>query len=177
MACPVKRWLRERGYWVARGDPDDGGGGPLTHVFLDGGRARVPPGEPASRLLDVYAECCASSGVHLVERAHGTYRMFADLDVPPAALEGTTTLEGLVARALLGAPKELASPCAVCLRHPRAPGDKGGAHVVWADVPVDDATLCPAEESNVLQELQARVAAAERASDASAAAHPSACPL
>lgn len=134
-AARLREWLRARGFWVEAGAAA-GDAGPLTHVFLDGGRARVPlcaRGE----LLDQYAALAPGGGLYAVERAVGTYRMFADFDVAGDAA-ARADLGALLARSLACLPAPLRrGTVAVCSR--RAAG-KAGLHLVWADAWVDDPT-------------------------------------
>ena len=128
----------------------------LTHVFLNGGRARVPD-EHRPGFLDAYAQD-VEDGVPLyaVERTAafgGVYRMFADLDVkappPPPDDDAAAPREKkqarmrrLLAVALECVPPELRKgSVTVCYRRGGADASgKTGAHMVWSDaVMVDDA--------------------------------------
>ncbi len=126
----------------ATGKVGVGGGGDdrvITHVFLDGGKASVPAAA-RTELLEAYAkDIAAGRVVHAVERtiAGGSYRMFADIDLPTPA-----DLSSVVWRALDALPAALkeSGDIVVCTRSVH--GGKTGAHLVWEgdDVRVDDPT-------------------------------------
>ena len=136
-------WLRSKGYWID-GQADKSARASLTHVFLNGGKACLPP-EARAEFLDVYARIVASGGassLYAVERSGTTYRMFADMDVPLP--EGTTNAEGdalireILGVALANVPTVLrAGDVTLCSRP--SSGGKVGAHLIWSDaLRVDD---------------------------------------
>lgn len=147
---PLTAWLRAEGLWVAAGSaPPDGA--PLTHVFLDGGKASVPPAR-AREFLDQYARALvAGEALYAVERVHGgSYRMFADFDVPLDLMVGASPenqgesleepgawLRSVVREALASAPPQLSKGAVVVCCRSAAAG-KTGAHLVWQDLYVDD---------------------------------------
>jgi hypothetical protein len=112
----------------------------ITHVFLDGGKASVPAAA-RTELLEAYSmDVAAGRVVHAVERtiAGGSYRMFADIDLPSPG-----DLTSVVRRALEALPAALkeSGDVVVCTRSVH--GGKTGAHLVWDggdDVRVDDRT-------------------------------------
>ena len=129
----------------------------LTHTFLDGGCAYVPP-RLAGAFLGAFAEAVAAGRAPAVaERAVGVYRMFADLDIksPSEGADDDGLAELVLARCLPHLPSALCRPGAeivVCTR-PVTPfggtqsvktGAEGaqsvktGAHLYWSDVWVDD---------------------------------------
>jgi hypothetical protein len=131
-------WLKGQGYWVPAGAPSAG----LTHVFLNGGKARVPA-HARSDFLDVYADAVHhDERLYVVERALATYRMFADLDVRLAdggCERAQRELEAIIEVALSSLPQPLRrSSVSVSVRG--LSGGKTGAHLVWEDAVVDDGT-------------------------------------
>jgi hypothetical protein len=113
-----------------------------THVFLDGGKAFVPP-ESSRAFLEAYAEDVRrGTPLYVVERTCGhSYRMFADFDiyVDDTKLQ-TTHLPTLLELALLEFPdcdvQSDSDEVIICLRE--LSGGKTGAHLVWRDLRVDD---------------------------------------
>jgi hypothetical protein len=146
----MRGWLKEQGFWVEtaaagarRRAPPPAGSEPqtLTHVFLNGGRARVPP-EAHDAFLAAYIDALMRGEVlHLVERAHGTYRMFADLDVraPSEMVRADDVLKTAITHALRCLPPLLrvaaGDDILVLVRRGAA---KAGAHLVWPELYVDD---------------------------------------
>lgn len=155
-------WLRARKYWVAatpKGavkQQQQQQQPPLTHVFLNGGRACVPA-EARGEFLDAYADVVSAGGcsaLYAVERSGTEYRMFADFDVPLASIDSRTSIQNIVDRALAHAPGRLREGrVAVCLRP--AHDAKVGAHLVWSDVRVDDAIAVAARDEWVASLVKA----------------------
>lgn len=133
----LSSWLRKHGYWVSSTDKTDR---VLTHVFLDGGKASVPSCARQD-FLDVYAQTVdAGQRIYAVERAHGTYRMFADLDVKcvdKCAADADAIMTALTDIALRSLPGPLRVGTVVVCRRAYADG-KIGAHWVWPGAYVDD---------------------------------------
>jgi len=178
----LRSWLKASGHWVLAGSTT---AAPITHVFLDGGKASVPaearhgPGA----LTSAYArDVAAGRPLYAVERTHvgGTYRMFADMDVPLAAPEdgdddgddadpdeGWDSLEllSVVGRALAALPKELTpgekgvGEIVVCTR--RWQDGKTGAHLIWEGLRVDDRTASALRGAWVARLAEAEPEAAE----------------
>ena len=139
----VKAWLAGRGLMIERsksGSTDAVDSRPITHVFLDGGKASVPTKERSD-----FMDACAAQIAHNAHPFHGVertvcgraYRMFADLDVPPGA-----NLGELLPHALSQLPEAMrVGTVVVCRRRHAPPGAKKGVHLVWSDdaLLVDDA--------------------------------------
>ena len=147
----LNTWLRSSGFWVAPGRPS-AGAPPLTHVFLNGGKAVVPDASRAE-FLDTYAAAVASGGspqLFVVERSGIEYRMFADFDVPYGKdgiddEGGTARMHDLVEHAMCNLPMHLrVGSVAMCMR----PAHKGkiGAHFVWSDLRVGDEAALDARD-------------------------------
>jgi hypothetical protein len=140
LMATLSEWLRKKGFWVAGGQATHA---PLTHVFLNGGKACVPS-EARDDFLDAYAGIVASGRTNTlfaVERSGNTYRMFADFDVPLPSLsvmEGDALIRHILDIAMDNLPDVLrVGHVTVCLRP--AHGGKVGAHLVWSDdLRVDD---------------------------------------
>lgn len=142
----VTSWLRQNGYWVSASTrkPTAAGQQPLTHVFLNGGKASVPD-EVLPQLLGLYAEVVSSdrNDLYMVERTphNGKYRMFCDFDIPlkPGEdVDGNDRLREVLESAFAHIPTRLHGFCfTLCVR--QAHGGKVGAHLIWPDVAVDDA--------------------------------------
>jgi hypothetical protein len=143
----LKQWLRQSGHWVFGSDSTHHANKPITHVFLDGGKASVPSTDLAAYFSRCAADVAAGRPIHVVERTHagGSYRMFADLDVHFDRVEAVDVdedwdrrlLEGVLGRAIRSLPPELAGrSCVVCTR--RWESGKTGAHLIWDGVRVDD---------------------------------------
>lgn len=151
MAEPLDVWLKRRGLWVSAA-ADSSSIRPVTHVFLDGGKASIVRPEDREAFMAVYAKnVAAGRPMHAVERTVGaSYRMFVDIDLPlpPEATPASCcsrqqhrhTLIDVVRAALSSAPPELrVGRVSVCTRS--AHDQKTGAHLVWSDVArVDDRT-------------------------------------
>lgn len=133
---PLYRWLRECGFW--------GCGDPITHVFLDGGKASVP---------DSHAQAFASEYVRALEAGHEQYavemktpifRLFLDLDIKTEVPWEEARLLEIVA-CIQGAVREVfpgnASDLVVCTTPTRdvAGSDglkKQGMHLHWSAIAV-----------------------------------------
>jgi hypothetical protein len=80
---PLIDWLKKRGYWVPYSNIDNGGKKqPLTHVFLNGGKASVP--DSARREFnEKYVDSLLSGHDQFaVERTVGdVFKMFVDIDI------------------------------------------------------------------------------------------------
>lgn len=151
----AKTWLRRSGYWIPSTPSKDKRKQEVSHVFLDGGKAFVPPdkrgfveGPDAGSygFLDAYTmDLVAGRPLHVVERTFGpkgSYRMFADFDIalPEVSGDPEAFLMSTVERALSALPRDspMRSPFVVCTRRWR--DDKIGAHIIWSDeVRVNDA--------------------------------------
>lgn len=146
---PLRRWLRAHDYWVTSAPgisvlssapraperPAAGERRPLTHVFLNGGKASVPDAARADFALE-YANCLlAGHAQHVVERIVGDrFRMFADIDFgkDDAALD--VDVERVVLEVLRAMP--LDADAVVLLRkspsvETTSDDRKRGAHIVW----------------------------------------------
>lgn len=126
-------WLVRSGYWIYATDRTT----VPSHVSLSGGKMNVPPSmrsDPDSPfLLSMARDIVAKVPVHVVERtyANGTYRMFADLDIPTDDKD-PGLLIGVLNRAIDALPDTLCVfPIVVCTRKWR--DGKVGAHLVWGD--------------------------------------------
>lgn len=153
-------WLKHNGLWISSSTRDDAQtqaqaqARTVTHVFLDGGKASVGPAHREAFHLACAADLVAGRPLYVVERTirGGSYRMFADFDVPlsllrlPPDADGGAELIGArlmaaVRRALELAPPQLrVGEVVVCTR--RAHEGKTGAHLTWQDdrARVDDRT-------------------------------------
>ena len=135
-----KRWLRAQGCWVSAtsSTANSASRGPITHVFLDGGKAAAPPALRAGALVDAYAAhvSCAAMPLHAVERTvgGGTYRFFADFDVR----DDSVPIAEVVRAALACLPDALVGRSVVVCTRGWLDG-KTGAHLVWGDARVGDA--------------------------------------
>lgn len=136
MACDIREWLVQHACWATAHDDE-----PLTHVLLDGGRARVPL-SLRDEFLKAYAshvDGARTSGRRwpcVVERTVGTYRMFADFDVKDVSV---SSVRDIVETAIRHAPSKLRTGSGVTLlTRTSSAGGKTGAHLVWRDVYVTD---------------------------------------
>ena len=144
----MKRWMQTEGLWVPARDKSS----IATHLFLDGGKARVSTPDAALRFYDKYARDILrdKSPQFLVEKiSEPSFRMFLDLDLK--VRHGVETDE-FVDRILETLPAALrVGRLVVCLRRSAStdsrlsggfgePNDKaGGAHLVWQDLVVESA--------------------------------------
>ena len=131
----MQPWLVKSGHWIYSTDRTS----VPSHVMLCGGKMKIPsdmrsaPDSPF--LLSMAREIACSNPVHVVERtfARGTYRMFADLDVPREdPFEASEFLSELLERAVGDLPDELCVfPILICTR--KWHDGKIGAHLIWND--------------------------------------------
>ena len=133
--CPLIEWLRQRGYWVTGKQQQT-----LTHVFLNGGKANVPP-EGLDEFYTLYASVVASgtNSLYAVERTPrgALYRMFSDFDIALPTSEDNGFLHTVLDEAFLHVPSRLCGEAfTLCVR--QAHGNKVGAHMVWPGIAVDD---------------------------------------
>ena len=151
---PFTSWLRARGHWIARtGDTRT-----PTHVFLDGGKAAIPP----SALPAMYEQysMCLQRGIdqHCVERVPHTFRFFVDVDL---SLEAHSRYGNTLVQQLIPVACDLldchSGTVVVCGKHATGPAAlaKGGFHLIFEDVAVDRATA-----ECVLQECLHRITCA-----------------
>lgn len=107
--------------------------------MLTGGKMNIPANmrsDPDSPfLLSMAREISVSNPIHVVERtfARGSYRMFADLDVPREdPFEASEFLMDLLERSIAALPEELSVfPILICTR--KWHDGKIGAHLIWSD--------------------------------------------
>ena len=137
----MQQWLVKSGHWIYSTDRTS----VPSHVMLSGGKMKIPANmrsDPDSPfLLSMAREIASGVPVHVVERtfARGTYRMFADLDVPREDPdEASEFLMDLLERAFTALPEELCVfPIVICTR--KWHDGKIGAHLIWNDdLRVDD---------------------------------------
>ena len=129
----MQPWLVRSGYWIYATDRTT----VPSHVSLSGGKMNIPPNmrsDPDSPfLLTMARDIVSKNPVHVVERTYknGTYRMFADLDIPTDDPD-PEILFGILNRAIGALPKPLqVFPIVVCTRKWR--DGKVGAHLVWGN--------------------------------------------
>ena len=129
----MQDWLRERGWWAARGhgsrqqQPTE-----PTHLFLDGGVAYVPDDSNGTFLNEYAARVARGARICACERRTRVFRMFLDLDVRllvPAAAAGAC--EGLGPRDLA----RLAGEVLACAAQFFADADAAGEVVVCSTQP------------------------------------------
>ena len=149
MSGHVYEWLRERGYHARDAAV-------ATHLFLDGGKARVPD-EAAPAFLNAYAASLVRWPAQrpcIVERRTPVFRMFLDLDTRFLSREALARFSPCLARMsdfmdrAIGA-SESWQAIACAASEPRVeagaaagspPVIKSGFHVVWPAVLVTQAT-------------------------------------
>lgn len=135
---PFKDWLRRRGFWTPVGSAPQGR---LTHVFLDGGRACVPP-SAMRELTEAYADAIlAGYAQHVVEcPPKGRMRMFVDIDSKhmPSSLgeEGKGAGDRAVVQDVLNVarrrfPDGTGKSAVVCLKKNTQGQLGGGIHIIW----------------------------------------------
>jgi hypothetical protein len=140
----MRAWLRDAGLWEAG----------QSHVFLDGGRAAIPPARHAE-FWDAYARSLkAGEPLRVVERVdpEAGFHMFMDVDV--ASHDDRALAERLVCELLVPTASSLlgdgngTSPLRVIVcGKPETCKHKPGLHVVWPGLVVDrDTALCVREE-------------------------------
>jgi hypothetical protein len=149
----VKSWLIKKGYMIPKGSSSS----PITHVFLDGGKACVPL-DALDELFDVFVNALArGESVALVERlsASPTYyndskfRMFMDIDISKAL--DIASLREIVTNIATALPSSLmectmtitVSKCsseilgngtgAVAATSTKPEIDRCGLHLVWCE--------------------------------------------
>lgn len=132
----LNAWLKSQGYYGK-----SGGGNASSHLFLDGGIARVPE-DMTSTFNNVYAASLFRGEVaFVVEKKTPTFRMFLDLDMRsrnPVTPDAVLLLTRLVARTVVDffrLPEDRARTI-VCLSEPSwtpTTGWKTGAHVSWPE--------------------------------------------
>lgn len=137
--APLRQASLENGWWVPAGGAAPT---PLTHVFLNGGRLSVwPPSEESdAAFARAYAQDIACGRpTYVVERSlrGGSYRFFADFDLPPGDPEtDAMDIEEILRVSLRQLPAPLMSgTVTVCVRVPLTLEHKGkrGAHLIWDD--------------------------------------------
>ena len=75
-AAPLSRWLRENGFYVFAQKNK-----PLTHVFLNGGKASVPDSARAVFNTKYVESYLLGYELYVVERAiNDRFKMFVDID-------------------------------------------------------------------------------------------------
>jgi hypothetical protein len=128
---PLYSWLRKEGHWIAK----NANTAP-THVFLDGGKAHIPPSAiPA--FFKLYTECVkAGDTQYAVERIQtDRFRMFVDLDLQPQV--DHRRIAKLVTRAVSEVLLESDQSSAVVACMKLSDESKGGLHLIWEHVLVD----------------------------------------
>lgn len=150
---PLYSWLRKEGYWIAKNSRDA-----PTHVFLDGGKARIPPSAIPS-FFKLYTECI-KSGVtqYTVERIQtDRFRMFVDLDLQPQIdhRQIAELVTKVVSDVLLE--NDQSSSVVACMK--RSDETKGGLHLIWEHVLVnaDIARMVRKEAINRLVEAEGSI--------------------
>ena len=142
---PLKSWLIQRGFWVFAGTRTDDH---LSHVFLDGGKACVPP-SAIETFFSVYSEAVLSGNVmHVVECApKSRMKMFLDVDakhLPTCDALGFASIldfEKAIAKRIIEIAHhnidDLGGNAVVCLKHAKNSHlcgfVGGGIHIVWTD--------------------------------------------
>ena len=131
----MQQWLIKSGHWIYSTDRAT----VPSHVMLSGGKIAIPANmrsDPDSPfLLSMARDIVENRPIHVVERTfvRGTYRMFADLDIPredPA--DAPEFLMALLDRAIGALPEDLCVfPIVICTR--KWYDGKIGAHLVWSD--------------------------------------------
>jgi hypothetical protein len=131
-----KHVLRTRGWLLRAGEKDK----PVTHLFLDGGRASVPD-DDAGLFLNIYATAISKKErLAVVEVRTPVFKLFLDLD---ARVQKGTPYDfepffERVASAVLDFFCVTESPClVVCSTDPKDESDdiqKCGFHLIWTNV-------------------------------------------
>jgi hypothetical protein len=148
----------------------------LTHLFLDGGKARVPR-EHLPAFWEAYTtyNVLASSSTttsgqepclqHAVEKVGPTFKMFMDLDIPATVYSHFGDDAQAIARALLEEVPDRAAVGSVILLErigapkkvltPKGSTPKVGVHLVWTSLVVDEANA-RSIRGDVIDRLSAR---------------------
>ena len=129
-------WLQERGWWLHRGSTET-----PTHLFLDGGKARVPD-DMGTTFLNAYANNIVRGYLpSIAEQRTPIFKMFMDLDIKISPdddgyVSNTRDVIMFVfQQASLFFQEDEA--CVTILTTPPKPGDgftKAGVHLVWTNV-------------------------------------------
>lgn len=135
-------WLQERGWWLHRGTTET-----PTHLFLDGGKARVPD-DMGATFLNAYANNIVRGDLpSIAEQRTPIFKMFMDLDIKVApdddacATKTRDTVMFVCQQASLFFKEDDA--CVTVLTTPHKPGEgfvKAGVHLVWTNVYVTSST-------------------------------------
>lgn len=136
-ANPLYAWLKEQGFWLSAGDTS---ARPITHLFLDGGKAHVPD----DKTIEFYQEyaSCIRKGIpqYVVEQRTPAFRLFIDVDIRSKFPLPQDMIERMSA-CLYGCSREFFAPLSssmiVCLAPDRQLPDgmhKTGIHLHWPRV-------------------------------------------
>jgi Prim-pol 4 len=132
----IYKWLKSQGYWVSYKD----GTSDVSHLFLEGGKAAVPP-EMTGAFNNAYAAMLARQEVmYVVEKKPQVFKLVFDLDMRVASpIEQGQVLE--LSTAVHQAVKEFYGMAScdmiVCNCEPKKGKGtqwKMGAHLVWPTI-------------------------------------------
>ena len=152
------QWIRDSGWWMARGDSGGSGAKP-THLLLSGGRVCVP-NESAGAFLNAYAIAVVKGAEPcVVELRTSVFRMFLDLDIKTpedSPLDFEAAVMPIIQKRATEFFDEDEPRAIVCVTEAKRTDDgvKAGKHVVWTNLYATSSTAM-AFRAALLDDLEA----------------------